>query len=274
MIHLYKKLADIPQSLRTDAISLSKNPAKTTHDYRCQVIADGKYPDPAVSVSYDARYKMRDIKEALDSIYHKKCAYCEVYDPMPQIEHFRPKRGGYYWLAFSWDNLLISCSQCNIHKSNYFAIQNAQVSFTNSANDIELINTLSSSYDAIEKPLLLNPETVSQMVLDEIKFDKNGFMLSLNNQVNYTIMRCNLNRKDLCEKRKAVWDELLMQLADCVLGSKGDIAAEQHALFVVINSFKRMANDVKNEFIAFRKFVLRSGWIENEIRTLHTLSKK
>jgi uncharacterized protein (TIGR02646 family) len=58
---------------------------------------------------------------------HRKCCYCEriieclFYD----VEHYRPKAGvnhgpahplydgGYWWLAFTWENLLFSCKGCN-----------------------------------------------------------------------------------------------------------------------------------------------------------------
>lgn len=58
---------------------------------------------------------------------HKhKCAYCENLEQLKRndVEHFRPaaradrhpgssERHGYWWLAWSWDNLLFSCRNCN-----------------------------------------------------------------------------------------------------------------------------------------------------------------
>lgn len=56
---------------------------------------------------------------------HRKCAYCEDATKMPYepVEHFRPAlrafRGpsfsdvGYWWLAWTWENLLFACSICN-----------------------------------------------------------------------------------------------------------------------------------------------------------------
>ena len=64
---------------------------------------------------------------------HSKCAYCEISndDCGSPVEHFRPKLGAegksgkswqvasthYWWLAWSWENLLFSCELCN-HKGN------------------------------------------------------------------------------------------------------------------------------------------------------------
>lgn len=69
--------------------------------------------------------------------FHGKCAYCEsliATDQPGDIEHFRPKskvtdadnkpilvgtptgrkpHPGYYWLAYDWKNLLLSCRDCN-----------------------------------------------------------------------------------------------------------------------------------------------------------------
>ena len=44
------------------------------------------------------------------------CAYCQCELPRNDrgdIEHFRPKNGGYWWLAYVFDNYLLSCSVCN-----------------------------------------------------------------------------------------------------------------------------------------------------------------
>jgi len=71
-------------------------------------------------------YSHPEVKDALVFLFNGKCAYCEssflhVYSG--DIEHFRPKaeieeakpnnKPGYYWLAADWDNLLLSCRNCN-----------------------------------------------------------------------------------------------------------------------------------------------------------------
>jgi uncharacterized protein (TIGR02646 family) len=65
-----------------------------------------------------------DVRIALEELFHDKCAYCEtkmVADSDWDVEHFRPKgrvaendqHPGYYWLAYTWDNLYPSCTHCN-----------------------------------------------------------------------------------------------------------------------------------------------------------------
>lgn len=71
-------------------------------------------------------YRDQEVKEALIQLFDSKCAYCDstflhVYSG--DVEHFRPKgeideavpdtKPGYYWLAADWNNLLLSCRNCN-----------------------------------------------------------------------------------------------------------------------------------------------------------------
>ena len=70
-------------------------------------------------------YSDSEVKDTLIKLFKEKCAYCEsrflhVYSG--DVEHFRPKgkifdapnpKPGYYWLAADWDNLLLSCRNCN-----------------------------------------------------------------------------------------------------------------------------------------------------------------
>lgn len=62
------------------------------------------------------------VKDELTRLQHGKCAYCERWASgrNGQIDHFRPRRpieSGWWWLNWSWDNLLIACGGCNGEKS-------------------------------------------------------------------------------------------------------------------------------------------------------------
>jgi uncharacterized protein (TIGR02646 family) len=75
-------------------------------------------------------------KNELINVQGKKCCFCEKAVKNGVIEHFRPKKGwqqnagdpitrpGYYWLAYRWKNLLLSCTDCNEsgQKGNLFPI--------------------------------------------------------------------------------------------------------------------------------------------------------
>ena len=84
-------------------------------------------------------YQAAPVKDALEDSHGGKCCYCEIVIPTPHahshVEHWRPKRSprqsrrapceppGYYWLAYEWDNLLLSCFVCNRSKSDLFPIK-------------------------------------------------------------------------------------------------------------------------------------------------------
>jgi uncharacterized protein (TIGR02646 family) len=86
-----------------------------------------------------AIYGHQAVLEALRDAQHGKCCYCEVKIETPymdeHVEHWRPKGSvkqrhgepeftpGYYWLAYVWDNLFLSCQVCNRnHKGTQFPV--------------------------------------------------------------------------------------------------------------------------------------------------------
>jgi uncharacterized protein (TIGR02646 family) len=105
-------------------------------------------------------YAHATVKTALIKAQHTKCCFCErLIGEDGDIEHFRPKSAyqktpktalnypGYYWLAYDWENLYLSCGPCNQrYKKNWFpiAIQKHRAQLNN--NDCSL-----------EMPLLINP---------------------------------------------------------------------------------------------------------------------
>jgi uncharacterized protein (TIGR02646 family) len=69
-------------------------------------------------------YRRPDVRDALSTLFHGKCAYCESVIGTTQagdIDHFRPKTSvvenpdhpGYWWLVNTWENMLIACIDCN-----------------------------------------------------------------------------------------------------------------------------------------------------------------
>ena len=140
-------------------------------------------------------YKVADVQNELAKIYYFKCAYCEkdIRNEDKHIEHYRPK-SRYYWLAYSWDNLLLSCGKCNRFKGAKFLTKKSSNLYANeSFNDI---HNLGFKYDLEEYPMIINPE--KDDVLEDIIFDKNAIISSNNERVQYTIDEaCNLNNNQL-----------------------------------------------------------------------------
>lgn len=84
-------------------------------------------------------YGAAEVKQALRIAQHDKCCFCEAklgHTQFGDVEHFRPKAGsrqrpddrpmaGYYWLAYAWANLYLSCEVCNRrHKGGLFPLAN------------------------------------------------------------------------------------------------------------------------------------------------------
>ena len=82
-------------------------------------------------------YRSDEVKDALLAMHHGKCCYCEKRSERRelQVEHFRPKgavrqsrgvaeeRPGYFWLAYSWENLFLACAACNGKKGTTFPLR-------------------------------------------------------------------------------------------------------------------------------------------------------
>lgn len=55
------------------------------------------------------------VKPDLAKMQHNKCCYCEKHEEQAKyrdVDHFRPK-APYWWLAWTWENLLFACMDCN-----------------------------------------------------------------------------------------------------------------------------------------------------------------
>jgi len=88
------------------------------------------------------------VKQALIEAQHGKCCFCESKVGIDgDVEHFRPKGAykqgkslyypGYYWLAYEWENLYLSCTGCNQRqKQNLFPLQDPSKRATNHTQSI------------------------------------------------------------------------------------------------------------------------------------------
>lgn len=117
------------------------------------------YRDGSKRISFKKHvYKHETVRAALHEAQHGKCCYCEC-KTRGEVEHYRPKGGvrqkeggplrrpGYYWLAYEWSNLLLSCNVCNqIHKRSLFPLAPRSQRATSHHDDI-----------GHEQPLLIDP---------------------------------------------------------------------------------------------------------------------
>ena len=98
---------------------------------------------------YNAAYGYSEYRDALINDIGHKCVFCERPIDKGEIEHFRPKaeyrdnnknstRPGYYWLAYNWKNMLISCHECNIKKGVNFPLIDESKRVTTRSGNINL----------------------------------------------------------------------------------------------------------------------------------------
>lgn len=94
---------------------------------RAAVLAEAN-PDLRATLIHRYRNRWTALREAFAAASHDKCWYveCKNLGTDDDVDHFRPKLGvredlshpGYYWLAFEWTNLRLSCHRANRPRSN------------------------------------------------------------------------------------------------------------------------------------------------------------
>ncbi len=210
---------------------------------------DDEFKKNVAAKKYVGNNRYSTVKEELHEIYHNKCAFCEsdiTAGSYNHIEHYRPK-AIYYWLAYSWDNLLLSCPKCNTKKSDLFEIENENRAEYDNESLNELHNKI-SEYDNIEQPKLLNPEqTTEEELKSHFSFTPKGKLLPISERMKYTEKLCDLNRTELVKKRFALLNDFL-KMYDLI----NDKSEAKNA---IINILERSIEN-NEEYIAWKKFLL------------------
>ncbi|MDR3009460.1 MAG: HNH endonuclease [Sphingobacterium sp.] len=268
MIKINKDLSAIPNSLRPPTLDYFPVPSRpstacrTTHLRRQEIIENNGYINREI---YNSRYKYSDVKNALRDLYYNKCGFCEQRIEISHVEHFRPK-SDYYWLAYSWDNLILSCASCNSNKGDRFAIEGIQHRFVfDPDSTYSSIHVSSAQLDQVERPMLLNPEVDN--LTSEFIFDENGGVRSNHPRVSHSISECKLSRHDLKYQRKKLIDDFKSDIEAALLLDNKDEQILEISAFV--KQFLRRANSSDESFIAFRKYAINNHWLSNIIKSLN-----
>ena len=177
-------------------------------------------------------YSARSVKNALLKAQHKKCCYCEskfLPTSYGAVEHFRPKGAvkqkqgqrqqypGYYWLAYDWDNLLVSCERCNSsHKGNLFPLAIQKRRARSHHDDI-----------AKEQPLFVDPARDDPR--RHIRF-RGEAAYGITKRGRETIRGMGLGRDDLEEARREKLEMLKMLHYVVELGKNSSDPDEQNGV--------------------------------------------
>lgn len=184
-----------------------------------------------------------DFKADYSAAQHGRCAFCEskvIGNQFGDVEHFRPKGEiwrlkddpgtwgrerpnlstiegrehetvrdtGYWWLAYEWDNYLLSCSTCNsVYKASFFPV----------VDDEYKTGPRSRKRD---RPLLLNPFRGPRPET-HLTYNPIGMMEPRNNSKygKTTIVYLGLNRTGLIEEREPIATRVIRNCRDLATGS-------------------------------------------------------
>lgn len=190
-----------------------------------------KTVDGFASEVFDSKlYGHNQVKSRLREVQYGKCVFCEskILDlSHGDVEHFRPKAGftqyefgsnsgqsalvvnTYFWFAYDWDNLYLSCQICNqVYKKNRFELIPKELGGGDRASAVNKA--------VIENQLLVDPGKEDPR--EYIRFNvytgaAENWVLDSSNQVNqqklqesrggHTIVLAGLNRRALVAQRLA-----------------------------------------------------------------------
>lgn len=141
-------------------------------------------PDPAQRATLIERFRSRwvAVREAFAAHSHDKCWYveCKNLGTDDDVDHFRPKSGvkeapqhpGYYWLAFDWTNLRLSCHRANRPRTNPETGETGGKAGHFPLIDPAMRANVPEDDLAREVPALLDPTNMADVVL--LTFKPNG----------------------------------------------------------------------------------------------------
>ena len=154
-------------------------------------------------------YSSQAVKDALGRCQNNKCCYCEMKFPAdyPEVEHYRPKGAviigesksqlptGYYWLAYSWDNLLLCKTKINKrYKRKFFPLEVESNRARKHGDDTNL-----------EAALLINP--FDEDPREHIRFHQDE-PFPITEKGRFSIKYYGLRDAGISEARKELFDDL------------------------------------------------------------------
>jgi uncharacterized protein (TIGR02646 family) len=206
-------------------------------------------------------YGHEDVKNLLRTVQDGKCCFCEAkiaHISYGDVEHYRPKAGwiqkdeklnrpGYYWLAYDWDNLFLSCEICNQrHKKNYFPISD---NTKRAISHAHLVND--------ESPIFIKPDTEDPEKYIEFK-EEIPFPVDGNSRGAQTIEKLGLDRESLNERRREKLGliRILYDLAKNIPATTTDIRQK------AVNEIRKISSEFTADYAEyasmFRAFFKRN----------------
>ena len=216
-----------------------------------------------------------------DGPFRRKCAYCEadITRQAGDIDHYRPANGvtdenrkpvtregaggverhpGYRWLAYSWDNLLPSCSACNRICGQY----TEDVVGKWDCFPVESFRAWRPGEEGKEEALLIHP--VLDDPAEHLIFNENGVLGWQTPAGELTVRLLGLNENDLPGRRKGRYKAVRDATAQAINSFKNnssDIGERQEAIEQIKQGYGEFTTyalmAIEAELIAFRDALSR-----------------
>jgi uncharacterized protein (TIGR02646 family) len=214
----------------------------------------------------------RKLESSLSEISHNKCWYSESRDKYSSyhVDHFRPKKaaigidkkdhGGYWWLAFDWQNYRICGGIGNVNKRDKFAVYGGKACSPTDSFEDEMVYFLDPTEEEDILKLTFNSYGEAMpLVVEDWDYER----------AKYTIQHLKLNGKKLKEARKQVWVDCSTIVSETQeLMQKNQKQPSPFRRGQIKEKLKKLKEMVKSssEFSATAKACLKStglGWANN-----------
>ena len=130
---------------------------------------------------------------------------------------------GYYWLAFDWENLLVSCEKCNTNKGSLFPLEDPDARARNHRDDW-----------SSEAPLLVDPSNEDPR--EHIRF-RGAAVEPITRRGQKTISVVGLRRSELEEERKERL-EIVEQLTMILIIGKEKVMEDLEEVGKILERYK------------------------------------
>jgi len=112
---------------------------------------------------------------------------------------------------------------------------------------------------------MVNPEVTDPAGL--IRFTRTGLIESDDDRFSYTIEKCRIDRKYLNDERRKLIDKFEKRIRE-ILVEKSDPKQLSEGIGRVVKDFISDTQESDEPFLAFRRYTISAGWLNEIIKTL------
>lgn len=212
MRKVLRKKAMLPEALHNEGTRAAKD--ALTEYYRLSAEERSRRRPPLNPKIWTSE----SVRDGLSRIFLSKCAYCESpvdRDQRGEVTHHRPTGNAisdrdrpfapegtdhYSWFAYEWENLFLSCAECNRSKRNFFPLNGPRAR----------LRCTWSEAETSEQALLINP--CRSEPRKHLQFWINGTVIGVDEVGSTTVNVLSLDRSNLTQARSNKFRQCLIAL--------------------------------------------------------------